>query len=1270
MSIGSTLNILSANCQGLQDFKKRRDVLNYFENECPHILCLQDTHWVRDDEIKIKKLWKGACVINGNRTNSRGVAILLNSNFEYEIKQTIKDDMGNLLILNLLTSELVFTIVNIYSPNSDTPTFLDSVKMHLENIDQDYVIICGDFNLVLDFDKDCKNYVSINNPRSRIKLKEIMQEMSLVDIYRLQNPDKIRYTWRRRHPIKQARLDYFIISNALSDMVCKSEILPSYRSDHSPIKLQLLLNEFKRGRGVWKLNTSLLKMPEYVTLVNETIESEIQRYAVPVYNISKIKDIPKSCIQFVIDDDLFLETMLMKIRGETIQFSSRLKRDRNVRENQLIKDITLLEDSESNSDASDILQAKRNELEYIRDEKMKGIAIRSRVQWLHQGEKPSKYFCSLENKNYIDKTIKKIKHENGQTITDQKSILFEVKEFYERLFMARDNTIDETTIQDTLNNLKHKPLTNLESKKLEGELTVSELSYALKCMQNNKTPGIDGFPADFFKVFWIKIKFFIARALNFCYHKGSLSTSLRTCLITCLPKGSKPRNQLKNWRPLSMLSVVYKLASASIANRLKPFLNNIISESQTGFLSGRNIGESTRLIYDVMFATEKYDIPGLLMLIDFEKAFDSVSWKFLYNVLHFYGCGQGFINWIKLFNSNIKASVIQCGTLSDSFDIKRGNRQGDPISSFLFIMCADILTLLVENNQNIKGIYINNEQFKISQFADDTTLLLDGTQASLQAALNTLEIFGSISGLLMNTSKSKVIWLGRKKYYKEKLKVSLKLDWGCTEFDLLGLKFNVQLNKMINLNYDKVIHEIEKILQIWKKRNLSPMGNIVVIKTFIISKLNHLFLSLPTPPDVYLIKLKNMLFQFLWNNKPDKISRTTAVREYYDGGMKMIHLENFITALKTTWVRRLLKSCKSPWISLFHTMIGQSRNISLFGSQWCQIQANNPQLNPFWKDVLISWVTVSKKAKPKTALDILQSPLWYNESISKETLYLPNWHSSGITFIGDLLNFDGTIMSLEDLKQKYQSNSLYAFDYLRMYTLLRQFFKEHQYVYRNSPKPFIPFHIQVLFKSFKGSHDMYKILNFNDNKIAIKEKWNNILDTDISRETWKLIFKICFKVVSDKNLIWFQYRIVHRILGTQKLRHLMNITDSSNCRLCSSKDETLEHLFIECPATIIFYNDMKLWVRSRIGLNIVIDSESFLLGYLIVDQHFIPMNTLFIIVKYYIFLCAYHKSKPNIMEFQKRFSNYYRDEELLSFLNFKTVAFTKVWQRWKPLFNS
>ena len=115
-------------------------------------------------------------------------------------------------------------------------------------------------------------------------------------------------------------------------------------------------------------------------------------------------------------------------------------------------------------------------------------------------------------------------------------------------------------------------------------------------MKNNKCPGIDGFQSEFFKVFWGKLKYFVLRALNESYISGQLSISLRQCVISCLPKGDKPRHLLKNWGPISLLSVIYKIASSALSARLKSILEKIISPTQSGFVANRFISENIRLI--------------------------------------------------------------------------------------------------------------------------------------------------------------------------------------------------------------------------------------------------------------------------------------------------------------------------------------------------------------------------------------------------------------------------------------------------------------------------------------------------------------------------------------------------------------------------------------------------------------------------------------------------------------------------------------------------
>ena len=258
----------------------------------------------------------------------------------------------------------------------------------------------------------------------------------------------------------------------------------------------------------------------------------------------------------------------------------------------------------------------------------------------------------------------------------------EIRGFYANLFRENEKAV-KYNLDNQLKNYNIKKLNKEQASDMEGYLSITELGVTLKNTKNNKTPGLDGFSFEFWKVFWKDLKYCITNAINDSFDKGSLPLSLRQCVITCLPKKGKTRSNIKNWRPLSMLSVIYKLASAAIANRIKPHLSQIIDNTQCGFVPGRYIGECTRLIFDIMKFTEDKHLPGMLVLIDFEKEFDSIHWSFIYQSIAFLGFSKDLIKWIRLSSHNVKATIIQCGILSEFIDIQRGCRQGDPIAQYL-----------------------------------------------------------------------------------------------------------------------------------------------------------------------------------------------------------------------------------------------------------------------------------------------------------------------------------------------------------------------------------------------------------------------------------------------------------------------------------------------------------------------------------------------------------------------------------------------------------
>ena len=249
-------------------------------------------------------------------------------------------------------------------------------------------------------------------------------------------------------------------------------------------------------------------------------------------------------------------------------------------------------------------------------------------------------------------------------------------------------------------------------------------------------------------------------------------------------------------------------------------------------------------------------------------------------------------------------------------------------SPYLFLFGAEILALLLLLNQDIVGIKLFSYEFKLTQFADDTTLILDGTQRSLQADLNTLEIYGNFSGLKMNKEKTKVIWIGRKKNSKDKLKVSVNLDWGKSEFILLGITFNVDLVNMPENNLNNALDKVEIQLRKWKQRKQTPIGKITVLKTLILSKFIHIFFIITCSRKLY-SQVEHYFFQFLWNNKPDKIKRDTICSHYFKGGLKMVNVFEFIKSLKNSWVRRIFFQADCQWLTLLKKNMVILTNIAL-----------------------------------------------------------------------------------------------------------------------------------------------------------------------------------------------------------------------------------------------------------------------------------------------------------------------------------------------------
>ena len=898
------------------------------------------------------------------------------------------------------------------------------------------------------------------------------------------------------------------------------------------------------------------------------------------------------------------------------------------------------------------LDGKQNELEEIRKYKIQGSFLRSKAKWYLEGEKSNKFFLNLEKHNYSDKTISRLKiNDDSEEITDMKEILKEQKKYFEKLYAPSTTVLSEESENyffPQVNNSLEK-LNDQEKDSCEGKITERECLSVLKEMPNSKSPGSDGFTSEFFKFFWKDIKVFLVRSINCGYDKGLLSTTQRQAIIQCIPKEDKSRLYLDNWRPISLLNIDYKIASGVIAQRIKTHLPKLISTTQKGYMSGRYIGECTRQLLDIINNANEEKKTGLVLSLDFQKAFDSVDWKYIEKVLKYFNFGPSICNWIKTFYNNISSAVTNYGYISEFFRVFRGVRQGDPLSPYLFILCVEILSAGIKNDQEIKGLVLCETENIISQYADDGQIYLEDDENSLKKLLRTLEIFGSISGLRLNKRKSKIFWVGTKLGSNETLLPDENLCWiNSGLIKILGINVNLDdINDHESVNFIPKIKKVKKSLYHWSHRGLSLFGKITVVKCLGISQFVHLF-SILGVTDKLIKEIEKMFIDFIWDEKTPQISKETLIKDYSDGGLRLTHIPSFVTSLKLSWVQRVF-DCKnfSPWKIMFMKEIqpfGGDAIFCLNGSSLAKIAVKIK--NSFWANILKSWASLDI---PTDGLEhILTQPICFNDKImnGKELIFRPKLIKSGIVLLHQLFNPNNGEKIPENELKNYDE-SINFLNYNSLFCAIPKEWKE--ILVNNAPFSVRNLRDNFVVKFKKASKPTKYLYSFlmskagntqNNSEINWKKKeWFN-------REVpWERYYEIPHICTVEADLKSFQYKILHKALYTNsKLVKAKIIPGPIRCTFCDIDTENIEHLFYFCPKARTLYLQLFDYVNDKTNLDTSVFKLcpfSVLFGFLNDVEYINAINHLILLTKRFIYICRC----KNIVD--PNFQN------LLNFIKFK-----------------
>lgn len=301
---------------------------------------------------------------------------------------------------------------------------------------------------------------------------------------------------------------------------------------------------------------------------------------------------------------------------------------------------------------------------------------------------------------------------------------------------------------------------------LEGEFTEEEISHVIMTCEGNKAPGPDGFNLAFFKKCWNIVKSDVVNFMCEFHRNACFVGGINSSFIALIPKSDSP-SSLNDYRPISLIGSLYKILAKVLSNRLKLVMPRIIGEVQSAFVGGQNILDGVLIANEIVDVWRKSKSKGLILKLDFKKAFDSVNWAFLFSMLSNFGFGNKWIKWIKACVSSAKISVLVNGSPTPEFHPQRGLRQGDPLSPFLFNIVAEALNILLSKAKELgllKGAQVGSSGFSIShlQFADDTILFCEANWREVVNIKRILRCFELLSGLKINYHKSVISGVGVK----------------------------------------------------------------------------------------------------------------------------------------------------------------------------------------------------------------------------------------------------------------------------------------------------------------------------------------------------------------------------------------------------------------------------------------------------------------------------------------------------------------------------
>lgn len=533
----------------------------------------------------------------------------------------------------------------------------------------------------------------------------------------------------------QCRLDRALATEEFLNRFSPIEVihLPRYGSDHAVIKIELEVSKHDTSRGkphVFRFEKCW------------TDDAKCEQLVSQIWRSSQLNCVSRLDALKSLDLE-FKEYRTGGIKKELLSIESQLK------------NVTMWDDDSDGILAFKDLERRHAHLLKVEETMWRQ---RSRALWLKEGDKNTKFFHGKAKQRGKTNKIKKLKNEEGIWKHGEENVENVLIQFFDELFSSSNPMGVEDVCQVVQGRL------NEEQKQwCNGKFTHEEVKEALDQMHPLKAPGPDGLPALFFQKYWQIVGNEVLSLVLSILNDGKSPECINKTFIALIPKCKSP-NSPKQFRPISLCNVVMKIVTKTIANRLKPFLPEIIDEEQSAFVHGRMITDNA-LIAMECFHWMKKKTKGkkgmMAMKLDMAKAYDRIEWPFVQGMSAAMGFPPSLVTTIMNCISSVSYQVLIKGRPNRVFCPERGLRQGDPLSPYLFILCTNVLSGMLKkeaNHNKLHGIQVARNAPKVTHllFADDSLLFARANSSEAVTILKVLQASQDSSGQMVNLDKSEM----------------------------------------------------------------------------------------------------------------------------------------------------------------------------------------------------------------------------------------------------------------------------------------------------------------------------------------------------------------------------------------------------------------------------------------------------------------------------------------------------------------------------------